>query len=215
MSADAKKLADGLVHEIKNPLSTLRINLTLLKEDIASDPALHRRVELLESEVERLDTILEDFLRYAGTRELRIAEHDLAAVVGEMGEFLGPGFQRDGCALEIDVAAGPVSIDAARFKQALLNVLLNAQQAVEPGGSVRVSSRRTGRGVEIEVRDDGRGIDAGERERVFDVYYSGSGTGSGLGLPTARRILQDHGGGLELESEPGVGTLVRLWLPAR
>jgi signal transduction histidine kinase len=215
MSGEAKRLADGLVHEIKNPLSTLRINLTLLKEDIASDPWLHRRVELLESEVARLDTILEDFLRYAGTRALRLADHDLAAVVGEMGEFLGPGFQRDGCALEIDVAACPVRIDAGRFKQALLNVLLNAQEAVEPGGAVRVTSRRTERGIELRVRDDGRGIGPAERARVFDVYYSGSGTGSGLGLPTARRILEDHGGGLELESEPGAGTLVTLWLPAR
>ena len=214
MNAEAKRLADGLVHEIKNPLSTLRINLTLLKEDIASDASLHRRVELLEGEVARLDAILEDFLRYAGTRALRLAEHDLAAVVGEMGEFLGPGFLRDGCALEIDVAPGRVRMDAARFKQALLNVLLNAQQAAARGGTVRVASHRTNRGIELEVRDDGRGIDPAERERVLDVYYSGTGSGSGLGLPTARRILEDHGGGLELESEPGVGTVVRLWWPA-
>jgi signal transduction histidine kinase len=210
-------LAGGLVHEIKNPLSTLRINLTLLKEDLQEDRPGERsrrlchRIELLEKEVGRLDAILADFMHYAGMRRLDPRPHDLAGVVGEMVEFVGPGFRRDGVALETEVpAALEALLDPHLFKRALLNVLLNAQQAIEAEGTVRVTAAREGEWVRVEVRDDGRGISKGERERIFQVYYSGSKAGSGL--PTARRILEEHGGRLELESTEGVGTAVRMWL---
>lgn len=211
-------LAGGLVHEIKNPLSTLSINLTLLKEDLqASQPAdrtLVRRVELLEGEVRRLDAVLEDFVRYAGMRRLERTRSDLAALVAEMVEFVRPGFKRDGVEIAADVPPVSVEVDAALFKQALLNLLLNAQQALETGGRVTVAARRESGRVVLEVRDDGCGIPAECVERVFDVYYSVSKAGSGLGLPTARRILEEHGGALSLTSEEGRGTCVRMELPA-
>ncbi len=213
------RLAGGLVHEIKNPLSTLRINLTLLKEDFAAarpqDRALLKRIEVLESEVSRLDAVLSDFLRYAGMRRLDKQPCDLRALVLEMVEFLEPGFRRDGIALEADVPPLPADVDAALFKRALLNLLLNSQQAIEGGGKVTVSGAREGDFARLEVRDDGKGIPEGELERVFDVYYSRSKKGSGLGLPTARRILEEHGGRLELFSREGEGTIVVLHLPLR
>lgn len=211
-------IAGGLVHEIKNPLSTLRINLTLLKEDLHSvlpeERRLSRRIEVLEKEVQRLDAVLADFMRYAGMRKLERQAHDLAVILGELADFVGPGFRMDGVALELAVPPLRVEVDGQLIKQALLNLLLNAQQATAAGGAVRVRGRRAAGRVEIEIEDDGRGIEAGELERVFDVYYSGFKTGTGLGLPTARRILEEHGGGIELESEPGRGTTVRLWIPS-
>ncbi len=213
------RLAGGLVHEIKNPLSTLRINLTLLKEDLAEahpqERALLKRIEVLENEVSRLDAVLSDFLRYAGMRRLEKQPCDLRTLAGEMVEFLEPGFRRDGIALAADVPALPVDVDAALFKRALLNLLLNAQQAIEGGGKVKVTGAPEGSFARLEVTDDGRGIPAEDLERVFDVYYSRSKAGSGLGLPTARRILEEHGGRLELRSREGEGTIVTLWLPLR
>jgi signal transduction histidine kinase len=211
------RLAGGLVHEIKNPLSTLRINLTLLKEDLAQahpeEAGLRKRVDLLESEVRRLDAILSDFLRYAGMRRLDRQRSDLRALVLGMVEFLAPSFLRDGIALDADVPPLWADVDAALLKQALLNLLLNAQQAVEGGGHVLVAGAAEGGWARLEVRDDGRGIPADEIERVFDVYYSRSQAGSGLGLPTARRIVEEHGGRLDLASTEGKGTTVTIRLP--
>lgn len=213
------RLAGGLVHEIKNPLSTLRINLTLLKEDLADahpqERALLKRIEVLESEVSRLDAVLSDFLRYAGMRRLEKESCDLRALVGEMVEFLEPGFRRDGIALVAEVPLLRADVDPALFKRALLNLLLNAQQAIEGPGRVVVSGGREDGFARLEVRDDGKGIPEAELERVFDVYYSRSKKGSGLGLPTARRILEEHGGRLELSSREGEGTIVTLLLPLR
>lgn len=213
------RLAGGLVHEIKNPLSTLRINLTLLKEDLADahpqERALLKRIEVLENEVRRLDAVLSDFLRYAGMRRLEREPCDLRTLVLEMVEFLAPGFRRDGIVLEADMPSLPADVDAALFKRALLNLLLNAQQAIEGGGKVKVAGAREGGFARLEVRDDGKGIPASELERVFDVYYSRSKAGSGLGLPTARRIVEEHGGKLELHSREGEGTIVTLHLPLR
>jgi signal transduction histidine kinase len=213
------RLAGGLVHEIKNPLSTLRINLTLLKEDLAEARpearALRKRIEVLENEVSRLDAVLSDFLRYAGMRRLEKQPCDLRALVAGMVEFLEPGFRREGIDLRADVPPLPVEVDAALFKRALLNLLLNAQQAIEGGGKVVLTGAAEGAFARLEVRDDGKGIPADELERVFDVYYSRSKAGSGLGLPTARRILEEHGGQLELASREGQGTVVTLRLPLR
>jgi len=213
------RLAGGLVHEIKNPLSTLRINLTLLKEDFEEahpeEHALRQRIEVLEAEVRRLDAVLNDFQRYAGMRRLERQPHDLRALAGEMVEFLAPGFRRDGIELLADLPALPVEVDAALLKRALLNLLLNAQQAIDGGGRVVLAGASEHGMARVEVRDNGRGIPAADVERVFDVYYSRSKAGSGLGLPSARRIIEDHGGRLELASREGEGTTVTLWLPLR
>lgn len=213
------RLAGGLVHEIKNPLSTLRINLTLLKEDLAAahpeENGLRKRIEVLESEVRRLDAVLSDFLRYAGMRRLEKQPGDLRLLVAEMVEFLAPGFRRDGIELRADIEPLPVDVDPALFKRALLNLLLNAQHAIEEHGRVVVEGVREGSFARLDVRDDGRGIPEADLGRVFDVYYSRSKQGSGLGLPTARRIIEEHGGRLELRSREGEGTIVTILLPLR
>jgi signal transduction histidine kinase len=210
-------LAGGLVHEIKNPLSTLRINLTLLKEDLHAalpeERGMRHRMEVCENEVRRLDAVLNDFLRYAGMRRLETEPCDLHDLVEGLAEFLRPGLRRVGVTLETDVPPLTVRVDPALLKQALLNLLLNAQQAIRGTGTVRVAALAGDGAVRLVIEDDGCGIAAADLGRVFDVYFSRSKQGSGLGLPTARRIVEEHGGTLELESEEGAGTKVRIALP--
>lgn len=209
-------LAGGLVHEIKNPLSTLSINLTLLKEDLAASgaaPGMLKRVNRIEAEVQRLDTLLEEFLRFSGIRHLDRLPHDMVRVVRELVEFLRPGFERDGVKLTADVEPAVVRVDIGLLKQALLNLLLNAKQSIQGGGRVEIRGRRDGSHLRLQIRDDGSGIQEDELERVFEVYYSASKQGSGLGLPIARRVAEEHGGTLELESTVGLGTTVTVSLP--
>ncbi len=210
-------LAGGLVHEIKNPLSTLKINLELLKEDLQvalpDDRQLLRRTAMLEDEVRRLEAVLQDFIRYAGVRRLESSRGQLTDLVGEVAEFLRPGFVRDGLELAVEVEPVEVEVDVRLLKQALLNLLLNAQQAVERGGHICVRGGGRGERAWVTIADDGCGIPEELRERVFDVYFSASRSGTGLGLPTARRIAEAHGGTLALESQAGRGTTLRLELP--
>jgi two-component system sensor histidine kinase HydH len=210
-------LASGLVHEIKNPLSTIAINLALLEEDLLAalphDRGLRRRVEALRGEVGRLEAALADFLRYAGPRRPVRRRHDLRAIAESLVEFVAPGFERDGISIGCDVKSVEVDVDAALLKQALLNLLLNAQQACARGGSVKIEGGEGGGGAVLVVADDGRGIAPEILPRVFDVYFSGSAAGSGLGLPTAQRIVEEHGGTVTIASEPGRGTRVTVTLP--
>jgi signal transduction histidine kinase len=223
-------VAGGLVHEIRNPLSTMNVTLQLLQEDFPEteeDPRTartRRRIETLRREVKRLEEILDDFLRYAGIRRLDLAKVDLNRVLEEVTVFLLPECARAG----VDLAFYPdrdlpfVRLDERLVKQAVLNLLLNAVQAMEPlakeGGRTRplqliVRTKLQGEEARVDVIDTGPGIPGAIRDRVFDVYFSAKRTGSGLGLPTARRIAEEHGGKLDFHSEEGKGTDFFLLLP--
>ena len=220
-------VAAGLVHEIRNPLSTMNITLQLLQEDWAKaeegdDRAArtNRRVTAIRGEVTRLEEILDDFMRYAGIRRLALARVDINRILEEMVNFVRPECAR----LAIRITMYPdrtlpfVSLDERLVKQAVLNLLLNATQAMEgmPEDAPReliVRATAEGEHVRIDVIDTGPGIPASVGEKVFEIYYSGKRTGSGLGLPTARRIAEEHGGSLRFASEEGKGTDFVLRLP--
>jgi signal transduction histidine kinase len=217
-------VAGGLVHEIRNPLSTLRLNLQLMEEDLegATDPAAARsleRIQTLKREVARLEDILNDFLRYAGIRRLDLAEVDLNRVLEETTTFFAPECVR----AHVDLAFYPdtrlplVRLDERLLKQALMNLLLNAVQAMEgrPGSQLFVRTRLDGDWARVDVIDNGPGIPVEFRERVWDVYFSSKKAGTGLGLPTARRIAEEHGGSLTYATELGKGTDFVLVLPLR
>ncbi|HUT01061.1 MAG TPA: ATP-binding protein [Phycisphaerae bacterium] len=218
--AELGRLAGGLAHEIKNPLSTININLRLLAEDMArrgdeEHQRWLRRLGSVRKESDRLKTILDDFLRYAGKYELTLAPADLREVVSEVTDFFTPQANDARVVLRSSFPPGPVTcrVDKDLMKQALLNLMINAVQAMSDGGEllIRVAAQR-GQGV-IEVIDTGPGIPPDVRGRVFDVYYSTKKHGTGLGLPTTRRIVREHGGGIRVESEPGKGTRFVLTLP--
>jgi signal transduction histidine kinase len=237
-------VAGGLVHEVRNPLSTMSVTLGLLQEDwpegTGDDRARRtaRRVHAMRREVSRLEAILDDFLRYAGIRRLDLSNADLNRVLEEVTAFILPECARAGVELSFypDRRLPLMVLDERLVKQAVLNLLLNAVQAMEatptPGGEapepleapdaaaqVRsprqliVRTRLEGDWGRVDVIDTGPGIPEALRERVWEVYFSRRKGGSGLGLPTARRIAEEHGGTLHFHTEAGKGTDFVLRLP--
>ncbi len=224
-------VAGGLVHEIRNPLSTMNVTVQLLQEDWpddAEDPRgqrTARRLKSLRGEVSRLEEILDDFLRYAGIRRLNLGRVDLNRVLEEVTGFILPECARAGVDMAFypDRALPIMRIDERLLKQAVLNLILNALQAMESmtaeeregrgDAQLIVRTRLEGDTARVDVIDTGPGIPEEIRAKVWEVYYSRKRTGSGLGLPMARRIAEEHGGSLVLESALGKGTDFILRLP--
>ncbi|MGB2822449.1 MAG: ATP-binding protein [Phycisphaerae bacterium] len=214
------RLAGGLAHEIKNPLSTINVNLRLLAEDIVryhdnEHQRWLRRLQGVQGEADRLKTILDDFLKYAGKYELSAAPVDMRRVVCELVDFFTPQAADGHVLLRSSLPDQPVicRVDEKLMKQALLNLMINAVQAMDQGGELlmKVAAER-GQGI-VEVIDTGPGIPADEIERIFEVYYSRKKRGTGLGLPTTGRIVQEHAGSIRVESEPNKGTRFIIALP--
>ncbi len=229
-------VAGGLVHEIRNPLSTMNVTLQLLQEEFPADAEddrgrrTARRLKSLLGEVRRLEEILDDFLRYAGIRRLNLAQVDLNRILEEVTAFMLPECARAGVELAFypDRSLPIMRLDERLVKQAVLNLMLNAVQALEPEANghagadddapqrdkeLIVRTRLEGDAARIDVIDTGPGIPETAREKVWEVYYSRKRTGSGLGLPTARRIAEEHGGSLTFETATGKGTDFILRLP--
>lgn len=234
----AKRLAElgamtrGLAHEIKNPLSTIGLNVQLLTEGIedlalADDDRLPlvRRLGSLGREAERLRGILTDFLEYAGELRIEPRAADLNATVDELIDFFLPQAESQGVRVRTDLVPGTLEawIDPPHIKQAALNLMLNAVQAMakQPEGVARELILRTSRELDeqrralavLHIIDTGPGIAPDSIERIFDPYYTTKSGGSGLGLPTARRIIEAHGGKIDLHSEVGRGTDFAITLP--
>ncbi len=232
--AEVGAMTGGLAHEIKNPLSTILLNAQLLSEgvdDLPQDrPAdaetrgrLSRRIASLRREVERLRGILQDFLSYAGELRLEKSDVDLNTVVGELCDFFMPQAEAQGVRLRYEPAPEPVTAlaDAAHLKQALLNLMLNAVQAMAAGSANRelmlrvtaVKGTDRSTAAQVQVIDTGPGIPEELRERIFQPYFTTKGGGTGLGLPTTRRIVEAHEGALSVHSEMGKGTVFTITLP--
>ncbi|MDG2094813.1 MAG: ATP-binding protein [Phycisphaerales bacterium] len=233
-SRDNQRLAElgamtgGLAHEIKNPLSTVGLNAQLLQEDLQHleieaderDRLVHR-VETLHREVDRLRGILTDFLEYAGRIKLDVQLRDVREVVEELGDFYHPQCVQSGVVMRIDACASRAMamIDEGMLKQALLNLVLNAVQAMTSTEDstdqkeLILRVRHEDGRVTIQVVDTGPGIPQDMLEEIFHPYVSGRRGGTGLGLPTSRRIVEEHGGRLLVESEPGRGTAFSIQLP--
>jgi signal transduction histidine kinase len=179
--AEVGTLTGGLAHEIKNPLSTVGLNLQLLDEDL--DPAipgydrLHNRLATVQRETTRLRDILDDFLRYAGKIELDPRQIDLNALLEEMTDFFAPQAQLQRVQLRLKSEPQPVIVraDEKLLKQAVLNLMLNAVQAMPDGGELILSAGRSGDRAVIDVVDTGPGISAEVMDKIFHAYYSNRG----------------------------------------
>ena len=220
--AELGMLTGGLAHEIKNPLSTLQLNLQLLREDFADlTPAaddkiagrMRRRLDGLAKESGRLREILDDFLRYAGNVEPEPRPTDVAELAAELADFLAPQAQVAGVKLVTDLAPLRAPVDPKLVKQALLNLLLNAIQHTPPGGRVTLSLAPAGRFLQFAVADTGPGVAAEDLGRLFDPYFTRRKGGTGLGLALTRRIAEAHRGRVEVDSPPGRGATFSLTLP--
>jgi signal transduction histidine kinase len=218
---ELSRLTGGLAHEIKNPLSTIKVNLKLITEDVISahqqDQRWFRKIEVVEKETQRLEQILDDFLRYIGKAEIRPRKVDINELLVEMIDFYLPQAQ----ARKITLRQSPAEesllcdIDSDMIKQVILNLFINAQQAMPDGGELIVrTSNKAGFAV-IEISDTGLGIEPEKLDKIFEAYYTTRPGGSGLGLPTARKIIEAHKGTMTVTSQPGTGTSFCIELPLK
>ncbi|MBX9792253.1 MAG: sensor histidine kinase [Pirellulales bacterium] len=214
------QLAGALAHEIKNPLSTIRLNMELLSEEFAEaeNPRERRvlaKIQTVERECQRLQDLLDDFLSFAKVRASRRQPSDLNQEVARLFDFFRPQATDTGIELVtyFDPDLPSVSLDREVFRAALFNLVLNAQQAMPGGGQLVARTRRHNGGVELDLIDTGSGMDERTVSRIFDAFYSTKQGGSGLGLPTARKIVVAHGGTIHVESAPGKGTKFTIQLP--
>jgi signal transduction histidine kinase len=261
--AELGTLTGGLAHEIKNPLSTIGLNLQLVQEDLRDVvqlappnalPAdrvnrLQRRFDSLTRETQRLRDILEDFLRYAGRIKLDRRPVDLHALIDELVDFFEPQAREAGVKIRsrpLPAGSGAasqgsggfgsggfgggnsgglvISADPSLLKQGLLNLLINATQAMKnardkgtsPHGGANeliVHAHRQGDEAVVHVIDTGPGIDAQTVTKIFQPYFSSKPTGTGLGLPTTRRIIEEHGGSVQVHTDLGLGSDFTIHLP--
>jgi signal transduction histidine kinase len=234
--AETGAMTGGLAHEIKNPLSTIGLNVQLLAESVdemevgdETRSRLMSRLQTLRREIDRLTGILSDFLEFAGQVHLERRETDLNALVEELVDFYLPEAERHHVRLRADPSPdrAVAVVDPRVVKQAALNLMLNATQAMAGAHDVaagpsagelilRVRMQRRGDGtpaVEMHVIDTGPGIEQTRAEQIFQPYFTTRTGGSGLGLPTARRLIEEHGGHIDVHSEVGRGTDFTIVLP--
>jgi two-component system, NtrC family, sensor histidine kinase HydH len=214
-------LLAGFAHEVRNPLSTIGLNLQLVLEDFREsetqrDKRTQKRLVTVEAEVRRLQKILEEFLAFARAPEPKLQPTDLNAKVQALVEFQEPELKEAGVTLRFYPGAGigKVPLDWDHLQAAIVNLVRNAKEATPPGGEVLVSTVREGAFVTMRVTDTGAGIATDVRDRMFEPYFSTKRTGTGLGLPTVRRVIEEHGGTVTLQSEVGKGTQFSMRLPA-
>jgi two-component system sensor histidine kinase HydH len=218
--AELAELAGSFIHEIKNHLSTLGLNLQLLAEDFAEPQSqrerrAHDRIQRLQGECRRLVDVSNDFLRFAHIKDLKREPADLAEVVDEMVDFFGPTARGAGIELKLYLPGDlpRLALDRELFKQALLNLMLNAQQAMPDGGTLTVQAEAQPGEVCLSLIDTGGGMTPEVLAQVFRPFFSTKAGGSGLGLATTRKIVQAHGGRIDVQSEVGRGTKFTLHLP--
>ncbi len=215
------ELVSGLMHELKNPLSTLSLNLQLLSEDLQrpqteTERRTARKVDILQQETRRLEEILNKFTRVAGRINLHPVRVDAAKLVEELLAFYEPQADQHRITLRWNLHNHLpwLQADPDLLKQALLNLILNAESAMPEGGELMIRLENAGNGVQLDVIDTGHGIAAENLPKIFQAYFSTKRGGTGLGLAITRRIIEAHGGNISVSSESGRGTQFSIWLPA-
>lgn len=210
------KMAAHVTHEIRNPLSSIGLNLELLDEELDKAGAESKALlQAIAREVHRLELLSEEYLRLARLPSPRLEADDVAAAVREVVDFARPELERAGCRVVVDVANDlpPALFDEAQIRQALLNLLRNAREAMPDGGAIDVKAAAEGMSVVVRVEDRGGGIPDDIRPRVFDPFFSTKGEGTGLGLAITRQIVTAHGGTVTCEARDGGGTAFGIALP--
>jgi len=227
-------LVAQLAHEIKNPLSTIKINLKLISEDLECLRQLRRdnlhgslginenklagavrKTAIVRKETDRLEQILEGFLRYTGRIDIAPVCININELVSDLIDFYAPRAHSQSIIIRQGLTDEPLlcKIDPDLMKQALLNIFINAQQAMEKGGELLVRTSKYGQYAVIQISDTGTGIEPDRLDKIFQAYSSTKPGGRGLGLPIAKKIISAHSGLINIESESGKGTLVTIKLP--
>ncbi len=210
-------LAGGLAHEIRNTLNAMHSQIALLRKYLPPEasPACQRIIPI-ERAVLDLEELVSEFLAFARPIKDKLEEVDLAALIGGLLDFIALDLEQ-GCVTAVTELAPnlpPIYVDAGKFKRALLNLFINARQAMPEGGILTVRARPSGRGkITIEVSDTGCGISEEERPRIFQTFFSTKPDSTGLGLAVVKRTVEDLGGRITFDSEVGRGTTFRISLP--
>ena len=209
------RVTAGVAHEVKNPLNSMRLWLEVLKANMPVEPEPQQAVKMLDSEIDRLDRAVKTFLNFTKPVELKLEETDLRTLLEEVLDAARPSITKAGLALRADLPSDvpPVLVDRQLIHQAVLNLLLNACDFTDPGGSITLSLRRTGEFAVIAVKDTGKGIPPENQKKIFQLFFTTRPGGSGIGLPNTFRFVQLHNGRIEFESEAGRGTTFRVELP--
>ena len=211
------RLTRGVAHEVKNPINAIVLHLQLLQNKLAhSEPDARRHMDIIDSEIRRLDRVVQTLVDFTRPRDLHLEEVDLRRLLDEVALLAAPDAEVHGVTIKRSLPNQPLLIkaDIDLMKQALLNVVLNGVQAMPQGGVLTISSRRSGDAVVAEVCDRGCGIPHDLHEKIFELYFTTKKDGSGIGLAYAYQILQWHHGSVEFESVEGQGTTFRFLIPA-
>jgi signal transduction histidine kinase len=211
------RLSAGLAHELRNPLNTLNVLVYAMRQQAAAAGGGHAPddLEVLQSEIRRMSLLVDQFLDFARPRPPSFRRQRVHEVVEETLLLVGPEARKRNVRIErrIDADVPPTWADGDQLKQVFLNLSLNAVQAMPEGGTLTVGLRSASGGVVTEFRDTGVGIPPEIRNRLFEPFFTTRRGGTGLGLAIALRIVEGHSGDLRVESEPGRGTTVSVWLP--
>lgn len=211
------RLTRGVAHEVKNPINAIVVHLEILRNKLAAlaDAGAQRHMDVIGSELQRLDRVVQMLVDFTRPVELHLADLDLRRVLDDVAALAAPDAARQGvCILR---QAGdeplPARADADLLKQALLNVVLNGVQAMPQGGTLKLTATRRDASLTIDVADQGAGIPPSVRDKIFDLYFTTKEAGSGIGLATAYKILQLHHGSIAFDTAEGQGTTFHLHLP--
>jgi PAS domain S-box-containing protein len=216
------KVAAGIAHEIRNPLFGISSVAQILGME-ASTKLEHRPLlDAMMAEIERIDRMVEELLFYGRPSSLVLTEVDLETVWKSIVLLAAGEIETHELRVEILFSPGTSAVvaDAERLRQVFLNLLKNAIDATPPRGEIRIeaepcSAADSAPGISIRVRDTGGGIAPEKADKIFELFYSEKRGGSGLGLPICKKIVEDHGGHIHVDSSPGSGSTFKLWLPAR
>ena len=211
------RITAGVAHEVKNPLNSMRLWLENLKESLPADRdgAAQQAVNVLDAEIDRLDAVVKRFLDFARPMDVRLEPTQWAGLLREVLEVAQPQLQRAKVEVAqlLPIGIPEVFVDRDLLKQAVLNLVLNAVEAMPAGGQLQLTLSRRGEMAEITVGDTGKGIPPEHRQKVFQLFFTTRPGGSGIGLASTFRIVQLHNGSINFTSEVGRGTTFRIELP--
>jgi signal transduction histidine kinase len=211
------RLTSGVAHEVKNPINAIVVHLELLRQKMDNaDSNATRHVDVIGTEIRRLDRVVQTLVDFTRPMELRLAEVDLRRLLEDVLMLASPDAERHGVHVlrHIPDEPLPVKIDTDLVKQAILNVMINGMQAMANGGNLTISASRDDGNVNVEITDEGGGIPPEIREKIFNLYFTTKKGGTGIGLAMAYRVMQLHNGSMEFDTIVGQGTKFKLCFPA-
>jgi signal transduction histidine kinase len=210
------RVTGGVAHEVKNPINAIVLHLQLLQNKLAQlDPDTRRHMDIIGSEIHRLDRVVQTLVDFMRARELHLEEVDFRSLLDDVVLLAGPEAEQLGVNISRDIPGEPLPVkaDLDFMKQALLNVVLNGVQAMPDGGQLTISAYRDEDSAVAEIRDQGTGIAQDVQDKIFELYFTTKKDGNGIGLAQTYQILQWHYGSVQFESTEGEGTTFRFRLP--